>query len=56
MTDTSGNSEFERLLAAPYEQFDKRGEILASIEAYSKAVPSTASAAPPHPAARAVWR
>ena len=37
---------FEQLLADPGEQFDKRSEILASIDAYSKAVSSTASAVP----------
>lgn len=42
MTETPGSSEFESLLAAPYEQFDKRSEILASIEAYSRAIPATA--------------
>lgn len=42
-------SAFEALLADPNEQFDKRSEILASIDAYSKAVPSTASAQTPQP-------
>jgi hypothetical protein len=34
---------FEQLLGDPYEQFDRRSEILASIDAYAKAVPATAS-------------
>ena len=44
---------FEELLSDPNEQFDKRSELLASIEAYSKAVPATAGANPPK--SRCIW-
>ena len=47
MNDSKQDGEtgmtFEQLLADPNEQFDKRSELLASIEAYAKAVPATAS-------------
>lgn len=46
---TEEPSEFEELLADPTEQFDKRSELLASIEAYSKAVPATAGFTPRQP-------
>lgn len=63
MTDphvaVSGERTFEDLLADPYEQFDARSELLASILAYTSAPPASAGVhawrPTPAPGARYAW-